>query len=57
MPRSAGFMTRSGRAKTRVKKSRGQLVAPANGPYISQVRREPQNHGANRAKNRVVHEH
>ena len=45
MPRSAGFMTPR------------QLVAPANGPYISQVHREPQNHGANRAKNRVVHEH
>ena len=62
MRRLAGFMTRSGHrhvkmcAKTRTKKRTGQLVAPATGPYISQVyisqvRRGRQN--ANRAKNRT----
>jgi hypothetical protein len=39
-------MTRNGLKK---------LVAPANGPYISQVRRGRQN--ANRAKNRQAREH
>ena len=37
------------------KKRTGQLVAPANGPYIKQAHRGRQN--AIRAKNRAVHEH